>query len=679
VFSILLVFQSLGFTQKSNPDLLLKTANELVYENPQRAIQLVKPIFLSGNENQVFDACYVTADCYYILGDLENSLKYYDKCLLLAEAQEDEVKLGQAYLGLGTTYSDMGESDRGFDYLFKSLDIREKLGDNEAISDVLNNIAVQFSQAGNYKKALSYMHQVAEIDLARQDSSALGISYSNLGAFHYFDENNDSALYYHRLSLEIRTRLGEDSQRSRSLNNIANVLIDMKKIDQAIKFYEAAIEIKRDLKNAHELSFVLNNLGESLTRLGRFRESFPYLKEANTILDSLNDRENLLGNSLSLAHVYGALGDYKSAFIMLDSTFLLQKEIFELNKTRQSQELMTKFETERTEKENEELRAKRAEDSLVLEKSKNRIYILIGGLLLLVLIVGMIFTKLRSNKKNTVFLKNLYNQLEVKNTSILDSINYAKRIQNAIMPPLSLIQDTFPRSFIFYLPKDVVAGDFYWLEIQKDKTLFAVADCTGHGVPGAMVSVVCNNALNRSVREHKLTDPSEILDNTRKIVVEEFQKSEDNVKDGMDIALCAIEQNELKFAGAHNPVWIVRKGAFDMKESDQMKLMVQDDYSLLEIKGDKQPIGMFEANKPFTTHSVSLQKEDAVYLFSDGYMDQFGGEKGKKFKSVNFKKLIMKAQGHDMPNQKEFIQKIFNEWKGDLEQLDDVCVIGLKI
>ena len=207
----------------------------------------------------------------------------------------------------------------------------------------------------------------------------------------------------------------------------------------------------------------------------------------------------------------------------------------------------------------------------------------------------------------------------------------------------------------------MVAGDFYWLEQKDGKILFAAADCTGHGVPGAMVSVVCNNGLNRSVREYGLTDPGKILDKTREIVISEFEKSEDDVQDGMDIALCTLAGNTLQYAGAHNPLWIIRNG------------------EVLETKANKQPIGKYENLLPYTTHTIELQKGDSIYLFSDGYVDQFGGEKEKKFKSVAFKKLLLSIQEKTMEEQREFIDQAFETWRGDLEQIDDVCVIGVSI
>lgn len=287
-----------------------------------------------------------------------------------------------------------------------------------------------------------------------------------------------------------------------------------------------------------------------------------------------------------------------------------------------------------------------------------------GGALLLLSILAWnnLFKKIVVRQKQTEYnLNEKHNLLKSALKEITDSIDYAKRIQNAILPPLRLVKTYFKESFILYKPKDIVAGDFYWMEHIGDTILFAAADCTGHGVPGAMVSVVCHNALNRAVREYNLTDPGEILDKVRTIVIEEFEKSDDDVKDGMDIALCALTGNHLQYAGAHNPLWIIRN-----KE-------------ILETKANKEPIGKFHHQSPFTTHSFELEKGDTIYIFSDGLVDQFGGEKEKKFKPAKLRKILLQVQNQPLLTQRISINEAFENWKGDLEQVDDVCMIGVRI
>ena len=270
-------------------------------------------------------------------------------------------------------------------------------------------------------------------------------------------------------------------------------------------------------------------------------------------------------------------------------------------------------------------------------------------------------------------------EIEEQNHEILDSINYAKRIQTAILPPDSYWKQNLPESFVLFMPKDIVAGDFYWMDVIENEVLFAAADCTGHGVPGAMVSVVCHNALNRVVREFGMHQPAEILDKVTDLVIDTFERSDHEVKDGMDIAMVGLTMDtmQLEYAGAHNPLWIVRKGN---KEFEGLELNMElNGKSLYELKADKQPVGKFAYRKAFSYHNITLQKGDIIYLSSDGFPDQFGGIKGKKLKSKAFKKLLIELSDMKIHDQREFLKNAFNEWMGDFEQLDDVCVIGVKV
>jgi serine phosphatase RsbU (regulator of sigma subunit) len=253
--------------------------------------------------------------------------------------------------------------------------------------------------------------------------------------------------------------------------------------------------------------------------------------------------------------------------------------------------------------------------------------------------------------------------VEEHQKEIIDSITYAKRLQRAILPSDEEIKKQLPDNFIYYHPKDIVAGDFYWMEHLDNITFIAAADSTGHGVPGAMVSVVCSNALNRAVKEFGLRDTGKILDKTRELVLETFAKSGEEIKDGMDISILAIDasKQQISWSGANNPLLYISNN------------------ELKEIKADKQPIGKTDNPKPFTTHIVALQKGDIVYLMTDGYPDQFGGEKGKKFKYKQLEDLLLASSTKSLTEQKQILSKSFDDWKGNLEQVDDVTIIGIRV
>lgn len=257
--------------------------------------------------------------------------------------------------------------------------------------------------------------------------------------------------------------------------------------------------------------------------------------------------------------------------------------------------------------------------------------------------------------------------IEEKNADILSSITYAKRIQNSILPPDDQIGEHFSESFILYEPRDIVSGDFYWhrkLNESGTKFLVAAADATGHGVPGAFVSLVCYNSLNRALDENGLEYPARILNKARDYVVKAFEEhGSAHVRDGMDISLCYfdLEQKIMKFSGAHNGAVLIRNG--------ELKL----------IEADRMPVGSYERQEAFTEHEVELQDGDSIYIYSDGLSDQFGGPRERKFKAVKLKELLLSIQDKDMPSQGAHVSKTIRDWQGDVEQLDDWLMIGMKV
>lgn len=273
--------------------------------------------------------------------------------------------------------------------------------------------------------------------------------------------------------------------------------------------------------------------------------------------------------------------------------------------------------------------------------------------------------------------------VETKNKEITDSITYARRLQNAILPPAKLVKEWLNDSFILYKPKDIVSGDFYWMEVTKrdrrNIVFYAVADCTGHGVPGAMVSVVCSNALNRAIKEFKINDPATLLDMVSKLVQESFAQSSELIRDGMDIAICAVDLVERKiwFAGANNPLYRITDK--DVQIPEELDVMENDERTLIEYKPDKQFVGDVDSSESFNTTEIQLAPGDCVYIFSDGFSDQFGGETGKKYKSINFKKFLLQIESRDMAEQNAILNFEIEHWKGEYEQVDDICVIGLRV
>ncbi len=274
-------------------------------------------------------------------------------------------------------------------------------------------------------------------------------------------------------------------------------------------------------------------------------------------------------------------------------------------------------------------------------------------------------------KKQKEIVETAHYELQGKNKEIMDSIAYAKRIQTAILPPPRLVKEFLKNSFILYLPKDIVAGDFYWLESIDNKIYFAACDCTGHGVPGAMVSVVCNNALNRALNEFGKRTPGELFDKARELVMENFARSDEEVQDGMDASLAAldIKERKLLWAGANNSLWIIRKNKSATGSGGRVE----------EIKADKQPIGKGYKSKPFTTREIQLYEGDMIYLFTDGYADQFGGSAGKKMTKAKFREFLLSVCDLPMDDQQSALFKFHQDYRGKEEQVDDITLLGVRV
>ena len=371
--------------------------------------------------------------------------------------------------------------------------------------------------------------------------------------------------------------------------------------------------------------------------------------------------------------------EYAGSYIELKDSITAAENVKSIS------ELQNKYESEKKEKdilllmkENEK------KDELNRVEKKNKLVVIISSVFI-VLLMAVFARIVWKRYKITIRQKNIIEKqkqqteyqkvlIEEKQKEVMDSITYAKRLQDAILPSSAHWKKCIPNGFDLYKPKDIVAGDFYWLELSKEINkngeenellLLAAADCKGHGVPVAMVSVVCSNALNRAVKEFKLKDPALILNKVRELVIETFERSESEVKDGMDISLCVINKKEklLKRSGANNPLWIIKHNLSE----------------LVEYTPDKMPIGKYAEEKSFTTHEISLEFGDKLYLFTDGFADQFGGPKGKKFKYKQVHDLILSINSLDFVSQKTELNKSIGAWRGELEQLDDICVIGVGI
>lgn len=615
---------------------------------------------------------------YKTKGDINKALNYYLESLKIQQTVKDKLGIAACFNNIGAVYNIQGDIPKSLEYWHKSLTILEEIEHKQGLSATLNNIGVVYNNQGDIDIALDYWERCIKIRIKINDQRGLAESYSNVGMA--YDSRNDysKALEYLNKSLAIREELGDKLGKATAISNLASVYQHQGKQSKALESWQKCLKIQTELGEIEGELNSINNICVVYRNQGNINEAQLYGEKSLKIAQEIGYPSYIRRAAENLSSIYLYKKDYKQALILYKLHIKMRDSLDNENTQKAAIQQQAKYEYEKQKAIND---AEHKKEIAIEQEAKEKQTILTfatgGGLGLVGVFLLIVFNRLKVTRKQKRIIEvqkqvvedqkevveKAHTQLEEKNKEITDSIQYAKRIQNAILPPNKVVKEYLTESFILYKPKDIVAGDFYWLEQKDNNILFAAADCTGHGVPGAMVSVVCNNGLNRSVREYGLTDPGEILNKTREIVVQEFEKSEEEVKDGMDIAICSLEGNTLQYAGAHNPLWIIRKGSIEIEE----------------IKANKQPIGQFDNPKPYTTHTIELNKGDSLYIFSDGYADQFGGEKGKKLKTVNFKKLLLSVQQENMLKQKELIDESFENWKGNLEQLDDVCIIGVRI
>jgi len=645
-------------------------------EQQQQVDSLNKIIANPKSQDTIVVLTYFELLNYYYLSDPDTAIVICKKAEIISEKLNYQYGKSESYAWLGYLNQGKGNIALSLEYSNKSLKNFQAIGDKKAIGTALGNIGFIYKEQGMLKEALDYYNRSIALYEEIRYQNGLASAFGNIGDIHEKQGKTKEALDYHNRSLRIGKEIGDKKGIASSLTRIGIIYYNQGKVKEALDYYNNSLSIQVQIGDKKGIAISLNKIGTIHNDKGELAEALEYGQKSLTISEEIGFPDNISQASSLLSEVYQKQGKGMEALEMYKLYIKMHDSIYnqEIQKTAAQQQARYEYKKQKT--------IDDAAYDIILaveQEEKEKQQILAGaisiGLGLVVIFLLFVFNRLIITRKQKGVIEQqkaeveqqkevvelAHDELEEKNQEIMDSIVYAKRIQSAILPPLKLVKKYLQESFILYKPKDVVAGDFYWMENKDGKILFAAADCTGHGVPGAMVSVVCNNGLNRSVREHGLTIPGEILDKTREIVVNEFEKSEEDVKDGMDIALCSIEGMKLQYAGAYNPLWVIRNG------------------EVLETKANKQPIGQFEKPEPYTTHSFNLEKGDSIYIFSDGYIDQFGGEKEKKFKAKAFRELLLSIQDKAMEDQKNSIDEAFEIWKGDLEQVDDVCVIGVRV
>jgi serine phosphatase RsbU (regulator of sigma subunit)/TPR repeat protein len=572
-----------------------------------------------------------------------------------------------------------GDLLSALDYYHQSLMLYEQLDNKDGMSTTQNNLGVIYSIIGDTTKALEYHRLSLKMKKELKDVIGVAISYNNVGSIYENSNLPFKALDYYQRALKLSESVDHHRGIAMANDNIGNVYFKEKVYGKALTFYENGLEAWAKTGIEVGISTGKNNLANVLIKMDKWEEAKLLAIESYEVALKLGYPIDIENSARTLSQIYEHELNYKEAFFYSDLHLKMKDKLKGETTVSEAYKKSMRYEYQKESlKDSLEFQKERALNDVERKQQKTQSYALYGGitLLLIVFVIGLrsFLRKKKDNQlineqKEEVEAQNLeierqHSVLAYTHQEISDSITYAKRIQKAILPTDEKLKTYLKESFVLFLPKDVVSGDFYWIQEIEGELLVAVADCTGHGVPGAMVSIVCHNALNRAVKEFGISDPGKILDKTKEIVIETFETKSEFVRDGMDISLAKINfiNRSLEWAGANNPLYLLGK---DSKE-------------IGITAANKHAIGKDDKNEAFKTHSIETEEGDLIYLFTDGFMDQFGGEFGKKYKYAKFREFLIKICKEPMIVQQEMLLKEFQNWKLNLEQVDDICIIGFK-
>jgi serine phosphatase RsbU (regulator of sigma subunit) len=604
----------------------------------------------------------------------DSALYFFDKTAKLFITQKNFAGMAKVYGNMGNIYKNRGEVDKAVLKYTECIKILEKSDDEINLAATINNLGILFMDQDETEKAMEYFEKAKQI----------------------------------------REQLGDITGLAGSYTNIGTVYLSQNKVKEAVRYFEKSYELHTQTKDLKGMAIALNNIGSGYSSLGEKEKAIPYLEKALELHMKMGNKPGITGSLVNIGIVYDEKGDLKKSLEYGEKALALAQESGAVIETRdvalflykrykrtnnwvkslQMHELYSSMQDSIRKEENKkavikqqlkyEYEKKAAADSLrgveekkisdaKLQHEKNQRYYLYSGLILVLIFAIFMYNRFKITQKQKFIIEEQKSLVEEKQKEIFDSIHYAKRIQDAYLPPADVLKKFFPESFLLFKPKDIVSGDFYWFYSPKivknentNKIFFAVADCTGHGVPGAIMSVICCNALNEVVVTQGYKQPGEILDRVREIVVRTIKSKDANEqKDGMDISFCCLdlETLQLNYAGANNALWILKHGQNEMQI----------------VKADKQPVGIYSNMNPFTTQSLQLSKGDCLFLYSDGFADQFGGPKGKKLKYAQLQKMLVEKAQNNMNELGKYLNHEFDQWKGNLEQVDDVCVMGIRL
>lgn len=672
---------------------------------------------------------------YDNIGEPDSALICYNKAVNIYKELNNEEYLALAYSNMSEIHVALGALDSGLFYLEKAEYFSLKNKAYETLIAVYSHYISIFYSLGNHVKSIEYLNKTIEIQNAVNPSpEIIAHSYNSLAIIYMKDEEYDKAEEYMNKIFEMEADLTQGSLTSYYFNmaNLNEIMGDDKamvenlntslkiakeqdlKYDQAYVYVkmaniyklknneittseiylDSALRIYKGIPSYKGISDVAYEKALILIQNDELIEGQKYAEMSYQYAQKVGFYSQITLSTQLLAKIYDKNKQYKQAYQMLDlyvtlkdslesedkkNEFYKSKIDLEYNQKVYADSLKASQEKEMTEL---KLNKKNAQ----IEKQQARNTLLIFGLLFLVVLIAIMIRAYSKKRELVSTIRSQKELVEDKNKEITDSINYASKIQRAILTSDDYFDKVLNDYLVLYEPKDIVSGDFYWLyQIDENQSIIAVVDCTGHGVPGAFMSMIGNSLLNEIVIENKTRETNVILDRLREGVIKSLSQSgEDNSqKDGMDMAVCLIDNKSrhIQYSGANNSLWIVSGTNYSQNLPESKCDVITDgQLYLVDIKADKFPIGKHTGVlKPFEAIDCQLSPGDTIYMSTDGYADQFGGKKNKKYKYKRFKNFLISINHLPMEERKKAIKQEFVEWKGDEEQLDDVCVVGIRL
>jgi serine phosphatase RsbU (regulator of sigma subunit)/Tfp pilus assembly protein PilF len=606
---------------------------------------------------------------YFIQGEYISAMDFFHKALEKFELIKDKKGIANMLSNIGVIYNNEGNDAKALELYLKSLGISEEINDSVRVVTALINIGLIYSKKEttidkakeNYLKALGISEHLNYM-------IGIGTATVNLGELLFLKGEYKEALFYFEKSLEAY-RSGKTGNIPYTLINIGKIYSKERYYQNAFKYLEEALEISKQNNSKLEIGQALIALANTCLQKGDSQKALEYFEQAEQITSEIGAKYERSETYDGLARTHAKRKDFIKAYRYQIKESVLKDTLFAETSQLQVNQLQMQYEIETMLKENEVLKR-----DVKLRETKNRVQMLAIGFLFLGFLLIAVFTILiaranKQRKKANIELVEKNELITSQKQAITDSIVYALRIQKAVLPSEELLQQLVPEYFILFRPRDVVSGDFYWYAKVENQLVITVADCTGHGVPGAFMSMLGMSLMKEIVLKEYITQPDVILKRLRREIIRSLGQrgALGEQKDGMDISLCSIntETNVLQWSGANNPLFIIRNG------------------ELIKLAANKMPIGYYDIMDKFTLHEMQLLDNDIIYLISDGFTDQFGGPENKKYMSHRFRELLLSISDKPMDQQNILLEKNLDEWinfnNKKHDQTDDITILGLKI